>query len=135
MIPLDSDRQLYELAEQASANAYVPYCNFHVGAAMKFEDGSVFTGANIDNASYPLALCAERSAIATAVSQGKRKIQTIAVYGEAESVSPCGGCRQVIAEFAAPDCRLTFKWHGTLTTINFSDLLTYAFDFDSQEPR
>ena len=91
---------LVEAARKARAHAYSPYSGVKIGAAVLTSDGSVFTGANIENASYGLACCAERTAIFKAVSEGKRKIVAIAVVGESEDFTrPCGACRQVMVEF------------------------------------
>ncbi|MHC5010203.1 MAG: cytidine deaminase [Planctomycetota bacterium] len=100
---------LYRQARDALAHAYAPYSGFPVGAAVQTEDGRVFTGANVENASYPLAICAERVAIQNAVSQGERKITMIAVAGRGEGpCTPCGACRQVIAEFGS-DVLVVFR--------------------------
>lgn len=90
-------------AEQARARAYAPYSKFRVGAALLAADGRVIVGVNVENASYPLCVCAERNAIATAVVEGAKPIVAIAVVtGAARATPPCGGCRQVLAEHA-PD--------------------------------
>ena len=99
---MDSDtrRTLLEHARKAARNAYVPYSNFPVGAALLLPDGSIVTGANIENASYPLTICAERSAVATAASAGHREITAVAVSApRSMGTSPCGACRQVLNEF------------------------------------
>ena len=91
---------LVEAARKARAHAYSPYSGVKIGAAILTSDGSIFTGANVENASYGLACCAERTAIFKAVSEGKRKIVAIAVVGESEDFTrPCGACRQVMVEF------------------------------------
>ena len=96
---------LAQKACEVMQNAYAPYSKFHVGAAVLAEDGTIFTGCNVENASYGLTNCAERSAIFSLISNGKKKISAIAVVGPAgdEPCTPCGACRQVIREFAAPD--------------------------------
>jgi len=91
---------LVEAATKARARAYSPYSRVKIGAAVLTSDGSIFSGANIENASYGLACCAERTAIFKAVSEGKRKIVAIAIVGKSEGfTSPCGMCRQVMVEF------------------------------------
>ena len=92
--------KLFLKAKEARQLAYAPYSNFFVGAALLTSTGEVFTGCNIENASYGLTICAERVAVAKAVSIGQRKIKAIALYGsDEEIISPCGACRQVILEF------------------------------------
>jgi cytidine deaminase len=88
----------------AMPHAYAPYSKFHVGAAIRV-DGEMFTGVNVENASYPLSVCAERNAIAAAISAGKHHLEEVAVATHASPpAAPCGGCRQVLREFAAdPD--------------------------------
>ena len=97
-------RELIDKAIEAKEKAYAPYSNFHVGAAVLFEDGKIFTGSNIENASYGATNCAERTAIFTAVHEGYDKIEAVAVKGsDSDYTYPCGICRQVIAEFAGPE--------------------------------
>ena len=102
---------LMEEARKAREAAYAPYSGFHVGAALLCEDGSVYTGCNVENASYGAANCAERTAFFKAVSEGERRFSAIAVVGRPAGTSdspgrictPCGVCRQVMAEFCEPD--------------------------------
>ena len=96
---LMTDDELIALAAAARANAYVPYSRFAVGAAALTRSGHVYTGANVENASYGLTVCAERVAVWKAVSEGDPEITTLAVVTE-NGVTPCGACRQVLAEFA-----------------------------------
>ncbi len=92
--------QLLNEAKKAQQRAYAPYSNFHVGAALLAEDGTIIPGANVENASYPLGCCAERTAVYTAASAGHRRFMRIAIVGPGpDLISPCGGCRQVLAEF------------------------------------
>lgn len=99
---------LVQAAREAKSRAYAPYSRFQVGAAVRV-DGAIFTGANVENASYGATLCAERTAIASAVSAGHRRLEIVAISTSAppgtpiEQRSPCGICRQVISEFAGPD--------------------------------
>ncbi|WP_425446101.1 cytidine deaminase [Dethiothermospora halolimnae] len=90
---------LIEKALEAKKNAYVPYSEFHVGAALLTKDGEIYTGCNIESASYTPTICAERTAISKAISEGKREFEAIAVVGDSEFTYPCGVCRQVIREF------------------------------------
>jgi cytidine deaminase len=95
---------LLDQARQARTGAYAPYSRFLVGAAVLCEDGTVFTGCNVENASYGLSLCAERVAVGMAVAAGYQRFTAVAVAGTGPgATAPCGACRQVIAEFA-PDC-------------------------------
>ncbi|MDW7675726.1 MAG: cytidine deaminase [Bacillota bacterium] len=94
------EQKLIKLALKAKENAYTPYSKFNVGAALLTESGEIFTGCNVENASYGLANCAERTAIFKAVSEGHTKFQKIAVVTDIEDfASPCGACRQVMVEF------------------------------------
>ena len=100
-----TNKELIDLAIRAQANAYAPYSGFKVGAALLCEDGEVFVGANVENSSFGLTNCAERSALFAAVSGGKRSFKSIAVVGGKDGVvsdfcPPCGACRQALAEFS-----------------------------------
>lgn len=98
-------RRLLEAAAAASLNAHAPYSKFHVGAALLAEDGTLYTGCNIENISYGLTNCAERTAIFKAVSEGHRRLTAIAITCADEKVFPypCGACRQVMTEFFPPE--------------------------------
>jgi len=96
--------QLFAAAKAAQANAYAPYSRFKVGAALRAPDGAIYSGCNVENAAYPQGACAEAGAIAAMALAGKRRIAEILVVGDGEALcTPCGGCRQRIREFAAPD--------------------------------
>ena len=100
-------KKLSKIAIDARENAYVPYSKFKVGAAVLTEDGSIYTGCNIENASYGATNCAERTAIFKAVSEGHKKIKAIAIVGDmSTNTYPCGICRQVIVEFATEDIQI-----------------------------
>jgi len=100
-------KKLSKFAIDARENAYVPYSKFKVGAAVITEDGTIYTGCNIENASYGATNCAERTAIFKAVSEGHKKIKAIAVVGDmSTNTYPCGICRQVIVEFATEDIQI-----------------------------
>ncbi|MBU3142425.1 cytidine deaminase [Clostridium sp. CF012] len=100
-------KKLAKLAIDARENAYVPYSKFKVGAAVITEDDSIYTGCNIENASYGATNCAERTAIFKAVSEGHKKIKAIAIVGDMSTHTyPCGICRQVIVEFATKDINI-----------------------------
>jgi len=117
-----TDSELLDLAEGAAADAYAPYSNFHVGAAALLRDGRVVTGVNVENAAYPLGICAERSVISAAVSAGVAPggIEALAV-----TASPCGGCRQWMAEFAVG--RVVFPLGEELVSRTPADLLPDSF--------
>jgi cytidine deaminase len=100
-------KKLAKLAIDARENAYVPYSKFKVGAAVVTVDGTIYTGCNIENASYGATNCAERTAIFKAISEGHKEIKAIAVVGDmSTNTYPCGICRQVIAEFATKDIQI-----------------------------
>ena len=115
-------------AKKAMENAYVPYSNFSVGAAV-VADGKIYDGCNIENASYSLTNCAERTAIFKAVSAGHRKIDAIAVIANTDGpVSPCGACRQVMVEFSEMDTKVYLaNLSGELTEHTVEELLPGAF--------
>jgi len=122
-------QQLHEKAQLAYHHAYAPYSNFKVGAALVAEDGDIFTGCNVENASYGLTVCAERNCISTAVGQGVRKVKALVVFTpQKELTSPCGACRQVIAEFMDQDAMIGLVNHlGERKQWRVSDLLPDAF--------
>jgi len=101
---LVSDAELFAAAEAVRKRAHAPYSNFHVGAALLADDGKIYAGCNVENAAYPLGNCAEASAIAAMIAGGARRILKIYTTGPGRKpVTPCGGCRQRIREFAALD--------------------------------
>jgi cytidine deaminase len=119
---------LRERAAAAMANAYAPYSGFRVGAALLGSDGSVSEGCNVENASYPVGICAERAAIAAAVARGVRNFSAIVIATEAETpTSPCGMCRQVLMEFAPDLAVLSVTSNGAEAQWSMSDLLPAAF--------
>jgi cytidine deaminase len=118
---------LLAAAISARRAAYAPYSHFSVGAAVLSRDGRMFTGANVENASYGLSMCAERVAIFTAISAGVRLIEAVAVAGpEGVTTAPCGACRQVISEVNAA-MKVIFSKNGTVQTVPISALLPEAF--------
>ena len=122
------DMTLLRMAHDAMKNAYVPYSNFPVGAALLCEDGSVYTGCNVEGASYGNAICAERTALCKAVSEGKRRFDTLAVTANTEDFcTPCGICRQMLYE-CSPDLRvLCGSRDGSHTVHSLKELLPCAF--------
>jgi cytidine deaminase len=126
---LEQAQMLMDYARAATASAYVPYSQFPVGAAVMTESGAIFTGANIENASYPLTCCAERTAVYAAINAGHKVITAVAVTApKVVTVTPCGGCRQVLNEFKPADHDMTVVLDGLdLTIITLGDLLPRAF--------
>jgi homotetrameric cytidine deaminase len=116
-------------ARDARSRAYAPYSKFAVGAALETPDGRRFTGANVENASYGLSICAERVAVFAAVLAGAHEIAAIAVAGpDGVTTAPCGACRQVLAEFAAPEVPLSFvRADGGWTETTLDELLPLSF--------
>lgn len=127
--------KMFKKALAAQKNAYVPYSEFPLGAAVLTEDGSIYTGVNIENASFSLTNCAERSAIFTAVSQGKKKIEALLIVSSTDQpVTPCGACRQVIKEFAAGDIEVVMVTEsGKELTMTSKELLPGAFSDKAME--
>lgn len=125
---LAEQRRLLGLAHEARRNAYSKYSNFQVGAALLANDGTVITGCNVENASYGLTICAERTAIFKAVSMGYRPgdFQAIAVAASADGFSPCGACRQVLAEFGEK-IDVIFEYNKKPVAKSLDELLPYQF--------
>jgi cytidine deaminase len=121
---------LIAAAAEVRRKAYAPYSGFQVGAAIRAASGRVHTGCNVENVAYPEGTCAEAGAIAAMVAAGDRKIGEVAVIADAPSpVSPCGGCRQKIAEFAGPEVVVTMATvDGQTLSATVGDLLPGAFD-------
>jgi len=126
----EESQRLQAAATLAAANAYAPYSNFRVGAALLLDDGSIVTGCNVENASYGLTICAERSALVRAVSErgpGVR-LRAIAVDNLNSALSaPCGACRQVLSEFANDDAMIFFPAESGMEQRPFFDLLPFTF--------
>jgi cytidine deaminase len=119
--------ELVEAARSARQRAYAPYSNYHVGAAVRGDDGRIYIGANVENASYGLALCAERNAVAQAVLAGAKKITAVAVVtSTSPPAAPCGMCRQTLAEFALDLPVVLVNDHERLDT-TLGALLPHAF--------
>jgi cytidine deaminase len=125
---------LLALAAKAREAAYVPYSHFAVGAALRAEDGTIYTGCNVENASYGLTICAERNAIAHAVTEGARRFDAVAVMTE-NGVTPCGACRQVLAEFESEMTVIVSDTAGNRVVYSIADLLPAAFTPAHLEPR
>ena len=127
-----TDKELVTLAVEARQRAYAPYSNFPVGAALLGRSGRVFTGCNVENASYPLTTCAERTAVTKAVSEGEVGFEAIAVV-TATGATPCGACRQILREFAGPEGNLRVivaDPDGNSRTFTIDELLPAGFTPD-----
>lgn len=126
-------KELVLQAEEAMKRAYAPYSGFKVGAALLTKNGKVYTGCNIENASFSPTICAERTAVAKAVSEGEREFAAIAVVGGKDGVitgicPPCGVCRQVLSEFCDGDMPVYLgKGKGEIETVTLKDLLPLGF--------
>ncbi len=127
MIDEASCRALIAAARQTQKNAYAPYSHFTVGAAVLADDGTIYTGCNVENSSYGLSCCAERNAIFHGAACGCRTFQAIAIVGDAADFTmPCGACRQVMAEFQIPYVIVT-KPDNTYRIMTLAELLPHSF--------
>jgi cytidine deaminase len=124
-----NNKELYEKAYEAMKYAYAPYSGFKVGAAVLTKSGKVFTGCNVENATYGATICAERTAAAKAVSDGEKEFKAIAVASDSiDTVFPCGICRQVLAEFGSEDMKvICTKNSGEYEVYRLKELLPNAF--------
>ncbi len=122
-------QDLFEAARAAMAKAHAPYSRFPVGAALRTQDGRVYSGCNIENASFPEGWCAETTALGHYVMGGGGRITEIAVVAEKmDRITPCGGCRQRLAEFAGPDAKLHLcDGNGVVETLTMADILPLGF--------
>ena len=136
MLNAAQQSELLAAAQQAAERAYAPYSGFRVGAALLLEDGSIVAAANVENASYGLSLCAERSAVARAVAQHGPQLRIVAVavsnLNGAPS-SPCGACRQVLAEFMPPTGLVLFPFHGAAQIHTLAELFPLGFALEHAE--
>ncbi|MDE7389835.1 MAG: phosphopentomutase [Lachnospiraceae bacterium] len=128
-----SDAELLNIAKEAAKNSYSPYSKFKVGAALLCDDGSVFSGCNVENASFGATNCAESTAVFSAVANGKQRFTAIAVAGTKDgivfnNITPCGICRQVLNEFCNDDFRVILPQNDNIKVLPFSELLPNAFD-------
>lgn len=123
-----TDRELVELAFTMLERAYVPYSHFPVGAALECADGTVFTGCNVENAAYGSCICAERTALVKAVSEGHRDFRRIAIVGTgADYCWPCGACRQMLYEFAPGMTVLVSRADRSITSTTLDALMPHGF--------
>lgn len=127
--------ELLEVARHAARNSYSPYSKFKVGAALRLSNGETVVGTNVENISFGLTICAERSALVTAVSRfgpGIR-VEAVAVANLSGTASPpCGACRQMLAEFIQPEAAVIFPAKDGVRTMRFSELLPMAFEMESK---
>lgn len=123
-----TDQELVEKAFEMLQYSYVPYSKFPVGAVLESVDGTLFTGCNVENAAYGSSICAERTAVVKAVSEGHREFKRIAIVGNSEDYCwPCGSCRQVLNEFA-PDMKvLVAKKDHSFVSFRLDELLAHGF--------
>jgi homotetrameric cytidine deaminase len=130
---IDGPQRLLAAADAVMHNAYAPYSNFKVGAALRSATGTIHVGANVENAAYPQGQCAEASAIGAMVAAGEREIQAVAVVAEKlDFCPPCGGCRQRLKEFAPPETPVYLgRPSGPLQIATMAELLPLAFDEDA----
>lgn len=129
--------ELFKAAKAVQARAYVPYSRFKVGAAIRTPDGAVYAGCNVENAAYPVGTCAEAGAIAAMIGGGANRIAEILVIGDGPVlVTPCGGCRQRIREFAAPDTPIHIAGpEGIRRSFTLDELLPVSFGPDNLAAR
>ena len=121
-----TDEKLLEMAVEMLNFSYVPYSHYPVGAALLGKDGKVYTGCNVENAAYGNTLCAERTALCKAISEGARAFDAIAIAAKGSAPFPCGACRQSLYEFA-PDLRVMVTWDGIVRKTTLRELLPEGF--------
>lgn len=123
--------RLLEEAKKARLNAYTPYSNFKVGAALLLDDGKIISGCNVENASYGLTNCAERTTLFKMISEGYRKENTVSflIIGDTKDpISPCGACRQVMSELLSPNCKIYLaNLNDEIREVSLEELLPYGF--------
>ncbi|AOO80504.1 cytidine deaminase [Bosea vaviloviae] len=124
---------LFAAAQPVQARAYAPYSRFKVGAALLADDGAVYSGCNVENASYPVGVCAEAGAISAMIAGGGRAIRALLVLGDGDTlVTPCGACRQRIREFAAPETPIAIAGpNGIRARFSLAELLPASFGPDN----
>ena len=126
----EKDEELLQKARDMKRYAYVPYSHYWVGAALRAKDGRVFTGCNVENAALGSTICAERTACCKAVSEGKISFRRIAIYADSENwCTPCGACRQFLAEFSPNMEVLCAKAGDRYVSYKLSELLPHTFDY------
>jgi cytidine deaminase len=122
---------LFEAARRAARRAYAPYSNFRVGSALRLKDGTIVTGVNVENASYGMTICAERSALVRAITEHGPGIRVVAVAiaNLNDAVCPpCGACRQMLSEFAEPDAAVVFQGPDGMRVMPFAEVFPLVFE-------
>jgi cytidine deaminase len=119
--------KLIELAYEVRANAYAPYSNFAVGAALLAASGKIYTGCNVENSSFGATICAERAALCAGIAAGERAFLAIAIAGEPKNISPCGICRQQLSEFSPTMDVYCASIDGDVKSYKLNELLPNAF--------
>lgn len=131
---MTDEKKLLSMAKAARENAYAPYSHFRVGAALLTADGKVYTGANIENSSFGLTVCAERNALFKAVENGERAFVAIAVVGGKDLLEkrcyPCGACRQVLKEFCKDDFKIVLGDEEDVEIKTLGQLLPFSFELE-----
>ncbi|MBL1420109.1 MAG: cytidine deaminase [Alphaproteobacteria bacterium] len=127
------DHELIVAAKNAMKNAYAPYSKYHVGAAIRADDGQVYAGCNVENAAYPEGTCAEAGAIAAMIAAGGKQIKDIVIIAVGDvKAAPCGGCRQKINEFADPDLMISVvNTAGDTTRYSLGEVLPHSFKLEA----
>jgi cytidine deaminase len=126
---INTAKELLKSAMNARESAHAPYSNFKVGAAIRTKDGKIYSGCNIENATYGLTICAERTAIFKAISEGKKEFAEIAVVADTDELTPpCGACRQIIWEFCGDIPVILTNLQGKSEIVQMSELFPRAFD-------
>lgn len=122
------NKELLDVAKRASENAYAPYSNFKLGAALLTKSGNIYSGCNVENSSYGLTNCAERAAIFNAVTAGEKEFEELLIYVNSDIMfTPCGACRQVIREFSK-DLKITVVFGEHILETNIAELLPLGFN-------
>jgi cytidine deaminase len=122
-----SSLDLWSAAFDVRGNAYVPYSGFAVGAALATADGRLIKGVNIESAAFAPTVCAERAAIATALTEGLQSFAALAVASSARSLAPCGLCRQLLIELAGPGLEVVIRWDGEIVSVPLGLLIPLPF--------
>lgn len=129
-----TNEKLMQAAKKSRQRSYSPYSHFSVGAALLTNGGKIYTGANIENASYPATICAERVAIFKAISENERKFEKIAISGDCDDFCfPCGVCRQVMSEFCGDNFKIILQNKNEIKEFTLGELLPYSFKLKEDE--